>query len=50
MQNTEWGRVSEDDRSIKIETDKLQAVIPKKLPKQNAAQHSKCRLIHKIIS
>ena len=34
MQNTEWGRVSEDDRSIKIETDKLQAVIPKKLPKQ----------------
>lgn len=33
MQDTEWGRVSEDDRSIKIETDKLEAVIPKKNPK-----------------
>ncbi len=33
MQDTEWGRVSEDDRTIKIETDKLEAVIPKKDPK-----------------
>jgi len=29
-----WGRVTEDDRAIKIETDKLEAVIPKKNPKQ----------------
>lgn len=29
-----WGRVIEDDRAIKIETDKLEAVIPKKNPKQ----------------
>ncbi len=29
-----WARVTEDDRSIKIETDKLEAVIPKKEPKQ----------------
>lgn len=29
----EWARVTEDDRSIKIETDKLEAVIPKKDPK-----------------
>jgi hypothetical protein len=28
-----WSRVSEDDRAIKIETDKLEAVIPKKDPK-----------------
>ncbi len=34
MQDTEWARVSEDDRSIKIETDELEAVIPKKNPKQ----------------
>ena len=27
-------RVTEDDRAIKIETDKLEAVIPKKNPKQ----------------
>ena len=27
-------KVSEDDRAIKIETDKLEAVIPKKNPKQ----------------
>jgi hypothetical protein len=27
-----WGRVTEDDRAIKIETDKLEAVIPKKNP------------------
>ena len=33
MQDTEWVRVSEDDRAIKIETDKLEAVIPKKNPK-----------------
>lgn len=30
----EWARVTEDDRSIKVETDKLEAVIPKKDPKQ----------------
>ena len=29
-----WATVSEDDRAIKIETDKLVAVIPKKNPKQ----------------
>ena len=28
-----WARVTEDDRAIKIETDKLEAVIPKKNPK-----------------
>jgi hypothetical protein len=28
-----WGRVIEDDRAIKIETDQLEAVIPKKDPK-----------------
>ena len=33
MQNTEWVRVDEDERAIKIETDKLEAVIPKKNPK-----------------
>ncbi len=33
MQDAEWVRVSEDDRAIKIETDKLEAVIPKKNPK-----------------
>lgn len=32
--DTEWARVIEDDRAIKIETDKLEAVIPKKNPKQ----------------
>src|SRR5690242_4628365 len=31
--DAEWARVSEDDRTIKIETDKLEAVIPKKNPK-----------------
>ena len=30
----EWARVTDDDRAIKIETDKLEAVIPKKNPKQ----------------
>src|SRR4051812_33823905 len=30
----DWLRVTEDDRSIKIETDKLEAVIPKKAPRQ----------------
>ncbi len=30
----EWAQVTEDDRAIKIETDKLEAVIPKKGPKQ----------------
>jgi hypothetical protein len=29
-----WARVTEDDRAIKIDTDKLEAVIPKKNPKQ----------------
>jgi hypothetical protein len=28
-----WAKVAEDERSIKIETDKLEAVIPKKNPK-----------------
>ncbi len=28
-----WARVSEDDRAVKIETDKLEAVIPKNNPK-----------------
>jgi len=28
-----WAVVSEDDRAIKIETDRLEAVIPKKNPK-----------------
>jgi hypothetical protein len=31
--DTPWARVTEDDRTIKIETDKLEAVIPKKDPK-----------------
>src|SRR3954449_10841336 len=30
----DWARVSEDDRAIKIETDKLEAVIPKRDPRQ----------------
>jgi len=29
----QWARVTEDDRAIKIETDQLEAVIPKKNPK-----------------
>src|SRR5438552_1222990 len=29
-----WGRVTEDERAIKIDTDKLEAVIPKKNPRQ----------------
>jgi WD40 repeat protein len=33
-QDGEWARVIEDDRAIKIETDKLEAVIPKKNPNQ----------------
>ena len=28
-----WARVTEDDRAIKVETDKLEAIIPKKDPK-----------------
>src|SRR5688500_15751313 len=32
--NDAWARVIEDDRSIKIETDQLEAVIPKINPKQ----------------
>ena len=31
--NEPWARVTEDDRAIKIETDRLEAVIPKKDPK-----------------
>ena len=30
----DWAQVIEDDRAIKIETDKLEAVIPKRNPKQ----------------
>src|SRR5437879_4301144 len=30
----DWARVTEDDRAIKIETDKLEAVVPKKKPRQ----------------
>src|SRR5437773_9950477 len=30
----DWLRVTEDDRAIKIETDKLEAVIPKRDPRQ----------------
>ena len=33
-QSADWAKVTEDDRSIKIETDLLEAVIPKKNPKQ----------------
>ena len=33
MQHTDWARVTEDDRAITIETDELEAVIPKKDPK-----------------
>ena len=33
MSNTAWASVDESDRAIKIETDKLEAVIPKKNPK-----------------
>src|SRR6478735_7021649 len=29
----DWVKVTEDERAIKIETDKLEAVIPKKNPK-----------------
>jgi hypothetical protein len=32
--DTPWARVTEDDNRIKIETDKLEAAIPKKNPKQ----------------
>ena len=32
--NTEWSQVTEDDKAIKIETDKLEALIPKQNPKQ----------------
>jgi hypothetical protein len=30
----EWAQVTEDERGIKVETDKLEAVIPKQQPKQ----------------
>jgi hypothetical protein len=33
-ENPDWVRVLEDDRAIKIETDKLEAVIAKNHPKQ----------------
>jgi hypothetical protein len=29
-----WARVTEDDRAVKVETDRLEAVIPKKNPRQ----------------
>ena len=32
--DAEWAKVTEDDRAITIETDKLEAVIPKRNPKQ----------------
>jgi hypothetical protein len=32
--NDAWARVTEDDRAVKIDTDRLEAVIPKKDPKQ----------------
>ena len=32
-QGAEWARVTEDDRAIKIETERLEAVIPKQKPK-----------------
>src|SRR5262245_20051178 len=32
--DADWARATEDDRAIKIETDRLEAVIPKKNPKQ----------------
>ncbi len=32
-EGAEWARLTEDDRAIKIETDKLEAVIPKKNPR-----------------
>src|SRR5436190_15616490 len=34
VKDADWARVTEDERAIKIETDKLEAVIPKKNPKQ----------------
>jgi hypothetical protein len=33
-QDGKWARVTEDDRAIKVETDRLEAVIPKKEPRQ----------------
>ncbi|HID76946.1 MAG TPA: hypothetical protein EYP56_13240 [Planctomycetaceae bacterium] len=33
LADTPWARVTEDHRAIKVETDKLEAVIPKKDPK-----------------
>jgi len=33
LQDLPWARVTEDDRAIKVETDRLEAVIPKKDPK-----------------
>lgn len=32
--DSQWARVIEDDRAIKVETDKLEAIIPKKNPRQ----------------
>ncbi len=34
MNDSGWARVSEDDRAIRVETDRLEAVIPKRNPKQ----------------
>jgi len=32
--DADWVKITEDDRAIKVETDKIEAVIPKKNPKQ----------------
>jgi len=34
VKDADWAQVIEDDRAIKIETDKIEAVIPKKNPKR----------------
>lgn len=34
VRNAEWARATEDDRAIKVETDRLEAVIPKRDPRQ----------------
>jgi hypothetical protein len=34
MKLPEWAQVTEDDRAIRVETDRVEAVIPKKHPRQ----------------
>ena len=34
MQDTEWLRITEDARTLTVETDKLEAAIPKEKPKR----------------